>query len=150
MPMLKVFSTDSRRVEHEIRAASAEITIGRSADNVLVVPHPSVSRLHARIHGTSGGYMIVDMGSHNGVWVNGHRVSEGMLLSGDTFRVGDCPVQILDDDARSARSSDARAPAPKPRWAFWTVAVLFMAVLSACGGGVLVYLLRDAWRPLLP
>ena len=48
--------------------------IGRVPDNDIVVPHLSVSRHHAELRTTPGGYRIVDLGSHNGTFVNEQRV----------------------------------------------------------------------------
>jgi pSer/pThr/pTyr-binding forkhead associated (FHA) protein len=50
------------------------ITIGRSADNALPLPHPTVSRHHAEIRLEANVPVIVDLGSANGIYINGVRV----------------------------------------------------------------------------
>jgi adenylate cyclase len=55
-------------------------SIGRDAGNVLVVPDNQVSRRHAMIHGQAGEHWIVDLGSSNGVLLNGRRVRAPMAL----------------------------------------------------------------------
>src|SRR6185312_5745817 len=50
------------------------ITIGRHADNMVVLKHPQVSAHHARLQPSQGGYRIIDLGSTNHVYVNGRRV----------------------------------------------------------------------------
>ena len=68
--------------------------IGRVPDNDIMVPHPSVSRHHAELHTTPDGYRIVDLGSHNGTFVNEQRVSAATLAEGDTVGFGDTTFRL--------------------------------------------------------
>ena len=63
--------------------------IGRVAPAHLVVPHPTISRMHARIARTDTGFELRDLGGRNGVIVRGHRVSETSLEHNDEVRIGD-------------------------------------------------------------
>ena len=66
-----------------------DVSLGREHGAELQLNHPSVSRMHAEITWTSGAYSIVDTDSHNGVYVNGKRVSDPHQLSnGDLLRLG--------------------------------------------------------------
>ena len=66
-----------------------DVTIGRERGHDMQLAHPSVSRAHATMTWRSGGYVIVDSGSHNGVYVNGARVDESCSLkSGDVITLG--------------------------------------------------------------
>ena len=68
------------------------LTIGRDADNGLVIRDPTVSRHHAQIRPDGQGYAIIDLRSVNGTFVNGQRLTGNvprLLHSGDTFRIGD-------------------------------------------------------------
>ncbi|HYV78110.1 MAG TPA: FHA domain-containing protein, partial [Streptosporangiaceae bacterium] len=71
------------------RTAGQARRIGRVPDNDIMVPHPSVSRHHAELHTTPDRYRIVDLGSHNGTFVNEQRVSAATLAEGDTIGFGD-------------------------------------------------------------
>lgn len=70
------------------------ITIGRRPDNTVILNHPQVSGQHARLEliqggqGGQSGYRLVDAGSTNGVYVNGQRISNQLLKSGDEIHIG--------------------------------------------------------------
>jgi ABC transport system ATP-binding/permease protein len=65
------------------------LRIGRAPDNDLVVDDLIVSRYHAELRSAPDGqYEITDLGSHNGTYVNGRRVSAQLLSDSDTVGVG--------------------------------------------------------------
>jgi Protein of unknown function (DUF3662)/FHA domain len=68
--------------------AGERMTIGRSRDCEIVIDDPNVSRRHAEIRKTIEGWMIVDLGSTNGVKVNGRRAQEEVLRPGDKITLG--------------------------------------------------------------
>jgi hypothetical protein len=63
-------------------------TLGRHRNNDIVITDPKVSSFHARIDRTTEGHVLVDLGSRNGSFVNGRRVSNQALANGDELRVG--------------------------------------------------------------
>lgn len=63
-------------------------TIGSVAGNTVVLADPAVSRKHAGIRKINGLYELADLGSTNGVYVNGHKVPKKTLEPGDIIRVG--------------------------------------------------------------
>ncbi len=63
-------------------------TIGSVAGATVVLADPAVSRKHAAIRKVDGGYELADLGSTNGVYVNGHKVPKKSLDPGDIIRVG--------------------------------------------------------------
>jgi Protein of unknown function (DUF3662)/FHA domain len=70
-------------------------TIGRSKSAECVLPDPNVSRRHAELRrAESGDWQIVDLGSTNGVKVNGRRVSSTRLSPGDQVTVGTTTFQF--------------------------------------------------------
>ncbi len=67
--------------------------IGRGAGSDITIADESLSRGHAKIQATAKGYVIEDLNSTNGTFVNGQRVSGSVLLrSGDTLRLGTAVV----------------------------------------------------------
>src|SRR5215813_5390125 len=67
---------------------SPRFTIGRGAENSLCIPSSVVSRSHAELIRVGANYLLRDLGSTNGSFVNGARVTEQMLNDGDTLRFG--------------------------------------------------------------
>src|SRR4051794_11121419 len=76
----------STPLEHAL--AAGETTIGRVADNDLVIDVAEVSRHHARVTVTGARVAIADLGSTNGTFVNGERVTAADLMAGDEIRLG--------------------------------------------------------------
>ena len=63
--------------------------LGRSRESDCVLNDPNVSRRHAELRrGTTGDWQIVDLGSTNGVKVNGRRVDASRLSPGDDVVLG--------------------------------------------------------------
>lgn len=75
-----------------------EIVIGRDPDADICISSPVVSRRHARLIRLGEQYLLEDLGSSNGTFVNGHRITEiTSLKPGDSIRLGQ--VVILNYDA---------------------------------------------------
>jgi pSer/pThr/pTyr-binding forkhead associated (FHA) protein len=72
-----------------ILLAPGRLTIGRSAVNDVVVDNIMVSRTHAHLECSAGSCTVEDLGSANGTFVNGRRVSRAALAPGDRLRLGD-------------------------------------------------------------
>jgi transcriptional regulator with GAF, ATPase, and Fis domain len=65
-----------------------EIVIGRDASCQLCLPDATLSRRHAGISFSASGWIVRDMGSLNGIQVNGVAVSEKLLVDGDRLELG--------------------------------------------------------------
>jgi hypothetical protein len=63
-------------------------TIGRGQRNALVLPDDQASSSHAVIEVTPDGFLLRDLGSTNGTWLNGTRISEQWLYIGDRIQIG--------------------------------------------------------------
>jgi SARP family transcriptional regulator, regulator of embCAB operon len=63
-------------------------TIGREADNLIQLPHDKVSKHHAIVLQAEGGWLIEDLRSTNGVFVNGKRIEGVQLKEGDIVKIG--------------------------------------------------------------
>lgn len=79
------------------------VNIGRAYDNHLVIEDPRISRYHAQLRSSMGRYMIFDIDSTGGTFVNGQRVRQADLLPGDVITLADIPL-IYGQDSGSSPS----------------------------------------------
>lgn len=68
-------------------------TVGRHRNNDIVISDPKVSSFHARLDRSPDSFVIVDLKSRNGSFINGRRVETGVLKNGDELRMG--PARLV-------------------------------------------------------
>lgn len=90
-----------------------EITIGRKEGNTIRLTERNVSRKHAKISRANGAVAIEDLGSYNGVKVNGTRIMQKVTLNlSDRVQIGDYLIELkaegTEQPAPAAYSDDAR------------------------------------------
>jgi len=71
-----------------IRLTEEMTSLGSVAGNTIVLADPAVSRKHVAIRRQNSDYEVADLGSTNGIYVNGHKVPKKALEPGDIVRVG--------------------------------------------------------------
>ena len=79
----------------QVNIAGPITTIGRSGTNSVCIDSDQVSRHHAAIEWTGDRFMLTDMGSRNGTYVNNEKVRAHALSNGDAIIVGDCQLRFL-------------------------------------------------------
>lgn len=95
----------------------AQLTIGRAPGNQQVLNDAQVSGYHALIRPEEQGYTIMDLGSSNGTWVNGQRISAKipqLLKAGDIIRIGTTRFTYEATPLAMANPREAYAQAPLP------------------------------------
>jgi len=75
---------------HEV--SKRRVVVGRSKDCDVQIADPNISRRHAELRQEGAAYWIVDLGSTNGIEVNGQRVERAKLSDGDTVRLGSTEI----------------------------------------------------------
>ena len=80
------------------------LLIGRDPSNYLPLNHPTVSSRHARIDKRGTQLLIQDLGSTNGTFVNGRRITQAVLKAGDVVQIG--PFKLV-WDAQKERLAQA-------------------------------------------
>lgn len=65
-----------------------ETTIGRLKENDIIIPDPSISRHHAKIKRENDNFLLLDLESTNGTWLDGKRVNKAPLRNGARIDLG--------------------------------------------------------------
>jgi len=95
-----------------------QITIGRDSSNEIPVNDAEVSRRHSRLTFQGGKYVLEDMGSTNGTFVNGQRLTGPRVLkTGEVISLGEQIVfvyEAVDSDPGATMVSPRKAPAARP------------------------------------
>lgn len=76
-------------VPREITFIRDEMVLGRGERCDVVLPHESISSEHVRIKKLKPGYVIFDLKSRNGTYVDGHPIVENLLKEGMSVRIGE-------------------------------------------------------------
>lgn len=79
------------------RLGQRNLTIGRDPGNLVQVIDDKVSRRHAAVRWTGEHHEITDLRSHNGIELNGQRVSSSKIGVGDRLRLGNTVLKLIPD-----------------------------------------------------
>jgi pSer/pThr/pTyr-binding forkhead associated (FHA) protein len=106
---------------------ASEISIGRDNSNIVAINDAEISRKHAKMEMRGTAYVLTDLGSTNGTFINGTRLSGTQVLNpGDTVAFGegiilqyeaayDPNATMVSSAAKAPRTvAPARRPAPEP------------------------------------
>jgi len=89
--------------------------VGRDVTNEIVLGDPEISRQHARFTRTPAGYVIEDLGSTNGTFVNGERLAAPRVLTpGDTIGLGENVTLGFESTSAEGAATVMGAAAPPP------------------------------------
>jgi pSer/pThr/pTyr-binding forkhead associated (FHA) protein len=86
--MAKLILTFNKQVIREYSFNKSSITVGRNEDNTIVIDNLAVSGFHARIDRAGSDYILTDLQSTNGTFVNDQKVTSHKLVHGDNVVVG--------------------------------------------------------------
>ena len=73
------------------------INIGRQLENELVLDGPRVSRYHAQLRAVHGQYVLLDLKSSSGTFVNGKRITQRTLNPNDVVSIGGIELTYTQD-----------------------------------------------------
>lgn len=111
--MLKLIIEDDEGRKTVVPFVRDEITIGRQEGNTIRLTERNVSRRHARLLRQQAHVLIEDLGSYNGIKVNGDRITGQVTVQdGDLIQIGDYDLAIQrEEEARAASATVPLEPA---------------------------------------
>ncbi len=120
--MWKLTIEDDEQKQTSLPLVQEEYGVGRAEGNVIRLTDRNVSRKHAILRRGGPGWIVKDLESYNGTYVNGLRVAgEAKVVHGDVVQLGDYRLEFNDEAksveaeaARSAVDSNARPPHQRP------------------------------------
>ena len=101
--MFKILLKFNNAVLKELKIDQDEIIIGRDASNDVQLDNMAVSREHARIIRGPNYYLIEDLNSTNGTFVNGKKINKKYLKETDEISIGKHTLQIALEDHRDKK-----------------------------------------------
>ena len=105
--MTKIILKFRDKVLQEISVEKELITIGRKPDNDIEIDNLAVSGHHARIFKMEDWFLIEDIDSLNGTFVNGKMIKESPLKNGDEILIGKHILKFLSTDVSTSREPEA-------------------------------------------
>lgn len=90
-------------------AGNLPLTIGRDTSNTIALPSTTISRQHARLDAEGEAIIIRDLGSTNGILINGRQVRQARLTDGELFQIGPFIFSVL---LETPSAEPEAAPAP--------------------------------------
>lgn len=103
---------EGRKTVVPIVREEIEITIGRHEENTIRLTERNVSRRHAKLIRKNGAVWVEDLGSYNGVRVNGDRIAGRVQVKeGDLIQIGDYDLAVQIDGAPRPEGAAAHSPA---------------------------------------
>ena len=92
---LRVLHDSGRGSTEEIPLPAAGVVLGAAPTCDVVLDDPAVSRKHVSVVPCEAGFDVNDLGSRNGTWLDGAKISRATVPPGSTLRIGSSLVQML-------------------------------------------------------
>lgn len=112
MPRVTITVPEKNAQPYRFQLDRQLVTLGRGSENDIAIDSGSVSVLHAEMRRIEGGYELRDLGSTNGIKLDGVREDVIPLRSGATVKIGDVSFDfLLSDEEREALARERPAEA---------------------------------------
>ena len=93
--LVVVHSPDRDRQGTRYAMGEDDATLGRDAENTVVIASDQASRRHARVFVSGGAHVLVDLDSTNGTFLNSKLVKEQTLRHGDVLRIASTVLKYV-------------------------------------------------------
>ena len=114
MPRVTITVPEKNAQPYRFELDREVVTIGRGSENDIAVDSGSVSNVHAEMRRIKGGYELADVGSTNGLKLNGEPLPVVPLYSGMTVQIGDVSFGfVLSDEEREIIAKENLPELPK-------------------------------------
>jgi FHA domain len=114
MPRVTITVPEKNAQPYRFQLDREVVSLGRGSENDIAIDSGSVSVRHAEMRRIEGGYELRDVGSTNGIKLNGERHEVIPLRSGATVKIGDVSFDfMLSDEEREALARE-RPSEPSP------------------------------------
>lgn len=114
MPRVTITVPEKNAQPYRFQLDREVVTLGRGSENDIAIDSGSVSVNHAEMHRIEGGYELRDVGSTNGIKLDGERHEVIPLRSGATVKIGDVSFDfMLSEEEREALARE-RPSEPSP------------------------------------
>ena len=98
---------DAEKTDHHIHIGKAALSIGRDPNGEIVLENERVTRAHCEIRFWGGDYILKDLHSKNGTYLNDTLVNVAILQVNDVIGVGPFSLSVLDESAREMGETQA-------------------------------------------
>ena len=114
MPRITITVPEKNAQPYRFQLDRQTVTLGRGSDNDIAIESGSVSVHHAEMRRIEGGYELHDVGSTNGIKLDGIRYEEIPLRSGATVKIGDVSFDFQLSDEECEALTREKPPQPSP------------------------------------
>lgn len=179
MPRVTITVPDKNAQPYRFQLDRQSVYLGRGSDNDIAIDSGSVSVKHAEMRRVEGGYELRDLGSTNGIKLDGERCEVIPLRSGISVKLGDVAFDFqLSDEERAALAREKpdnespieheteetlpKAPSSKPPrqsedqeetaaggGGFWMILLFLILAVAAFGAGMAVRFQKETGGSLL-
>ena len=134
--MFAVVITEKGGAQRRTEFDKTEVTIGRVQGNDIILPKGNVSKRHSRIVLKDNRFIVVDLKSTNGTYVNGRKITSPLVVkSGDKIYIGDFIITLEEPGGAVAGPPVAVSHEIQPcmkEWGLSAHSVLAPTSVSSC------------------
>ncbi len=111
--MWKLTIEDDEQKQISLQLAHEEYSVGRDESNAIRLTDRNISRKHALLARNGQGWLLKDLASYNGTFMNGERVAEGVHVGhGDVVQLGDYRLELHDESKQVVPTAQQQVQLP--------------------------------------